>query len=141
MDCKATTETKRQEAKELMTKDQIRKCNVAIHTAAIASGVIAWIPIVVVDAVPITAAQVTMVIALGKVFNRKITESVAKSLLATTAATFVGRNLVKFIPIVGWAISSSVAAGITEAVGWTIAVDMANMSQKEQEYQSNVEDA
>ena len=66
MDCKTTTETKRQEAKELMTKDQIRKCNVAIHTAAIASGVIGWLPIVVVDAVPITAAQVTMVIALGK---------------------------------------------------------------------------
>ena len=116
---------KKIQAVRLMNKDQITKCNIAIHSASIASAAAGAIPIPVADALPITAAQVTMVMALGKIFDAKVTESVAKGLIGAAASTFVGRNIVKMIPILGWGISAAVAAGVTEAIGWTIAVDFA----------------
>ena len=101
------------------------KCNLAIHSASAASAAAGAVPIPVADAIPITAAQVTMVLALGKVFDAKISESAAKGLIGAAASTFVGRSLIKLIPIVGWGVSAVVAAGVTEAIGWTSAVDLA----------------
>lgn len=124
---------KKNQAKSLMNNDQIAKCNVAIHTASIASAAAGAIPIPVADALPITAAQLTMVIALGKIFDVKITESAAKGLIGAAASAFVGRNLVKLIPVIGWGVSAGVAAGITEAVGWTIAVDFAKDAKSREE--------
>lgn len=132
-DYKDVIKNKRLEAGKLMTEDQILKCNMAIHVAAVASGAAGGVPIPVVDALPITATQVTMVLALGKVFDQKITESAAKGLIGAAASTFVGRNLVKMIPVAGWVVSAAVAAGVTEAIGWTIAGDFANIYRKEWE--------
>ena len=124
-DYKKVLKDKKIEAKKLMTQDQITKCNVIIHTAATAAGAEAAVPIPVVDAVPITATQIGMVIALGKVFGQRISDSAAKAAVGAAAATFVGRSLVKIIPLVGAVISAAVAIGVTEAIGWTIAVDFA----------------
>lgn len=132
-DYKKAIKDKRLEAGNLMTKKQIAQCNAAIHTASVAAGASGGIPIPVADAIPITAAQVTMVIALGKIFDQEITSSAAKAAIAAAASTFVGRNLVKLIPIAGWVVSAAVAAGVTEAIGWTIAVDMAKNYRKEWE--------
>ena len=138
---KKVIKDKRLEAGKLMTQSQITACNVAIHTASGACGVAGAIPIPVADAVPISAAQVTMVIALGKVFDQKISEAAAKGAIGAAAATFVGRNLVKIIPIVGWGVSAAVAAGVTEAIGWTIAVDLADKSRQEYERKKNAAEA
>lgn len=116
---------KRKEAEKLMTKDQLKKCHAIIHTAAVASGTAGAIPIPVADALPISASQITMVLSLGKVFGKKLTKSAANSLLVATGSTIVGRNLVKLIPIAGWIASAGVAASVTEAMGWAIAVDFA----------------
>lgn len=140
-DYKSVIQNKRLEAGKLMTEDQLLKCNLAIHTAATASGAAGAIPIPIADAVPITAAQVTMVLALGAVFDQEITESAAKGLIGAAASTFVGRNLVKLIPIAGWIASAAVAAGVTEAIGWTVAVDFANNARREWERKRNAEDA
>ena len=129
-DYKNVISYKREEAKKLMTHDQIKKCNVIIHAASVAAGAEAYIPIPVVDAVPITATQIAMIIALGKVFDQKISESAAKALVSAAASTFVGRSLVKIIPVAGWIVSSIVAAGVTEAIGWIAAVDFANIASK-----------
>lgn len=115
---------KKTEASRIMKSEQFKKVSSIIHTAAVTSGAAGVIPIPAADAVPITAIQITMVLALGKVFDQKITESAAKGFIGAAAATFVGRNLVKLIPFFGWGISAAVAAGITEAIGWTIAVDL-----------------
>ena len=104
----------RLEAGKLMTEEQIAKCNGVIHTAALAAGGAGFIPIPVADAVPISAAQVAMVVGLGKIFGQAITDSAAKGLIGAAASTLVGRSLVKLIPIVGWAASAAVAAGVTE---------------------------
>lgn len=132
---------KRLEAGKLMTEDQIVKCNITIHTAAVAAGASGVIPIPVVDAIPMSAAQVTMVIALGKIFGQKITDSTAKGILGAAASTFVGRELFKFIPVVGWITSAGIAAAVTEAVGWTVAVDFAKTFRTEYEREKNAADA
>lgn len=119
---------KKAEAKRLMTNKQVKKCNFAIHMASAATAAEAFVPIPVVDAVPITATQVTMVLALGKVFDQKVSDSAARGLIGAAASTFIGRSLVKLIPAAGWAVASAVAAGVTEAIGWTVAVDFAKQS-------------
>lgn len=138
---KDVIKNKRLEAGKLMTEDQLVKCNLAIHSAATASGAAGAIPIPVADAVPITVAQVAMVLALGKIFEQEITESVAKGLIGAAASTFVGRNLIKLIPVAGWVASAAVAAGVTEAIGWTIAVDFANNARREWDRKRNAEEA
>lgn len=142
-DYKNVIKNKRLEAGKLMTESQIVKCNLTIHAAATASGAAGGIPIPipVADALPISAAQIAMVLALGAVFDQKITESVAKGMIGAAASTFAGRNLVKLIPFAGWIVSAAVAAGVTEAIGWTIAVDFANNARREWERKRNAEEA
>ena len=140
-DYKKAIKDKRLEAGKLMTEKQIAQCNAAIHTASVAAGAGGAIPIPIADAIPISAAQVTMVVALGKIFDQEISSSAAKGAIAAAASTFVGRNLIKLIPIAGWIVSAGVAAGITEAIGWTIAVDMAKNYRQEYERKKNAADA
>lgn len=128
---------KKKQAERLMNENQIIKCNAAIHSAATASAVAGFTPIPVADAIPITAAQITMVVVLGKIFGVKVTESVAKGLIGAAASTFVGRNLVKLIPVIGWGVSAVVAAGVTEAIGWMIAVDFAQEAKIRWEEEHN----
>ena len=117
-------------AKETLTVDQFKKCNAAIHSAAALAATEAFVPIPVADAIPITATQIAMIVALGKVFNQKISKSAASGIIVAAASAFVGRNLVKLIPVAGWVASSVVAAGITEAIGWTVALGFAQASEQ-----------
>ena len=128
------SENKRK-ATSFMTYDQIDKCHKIIHTASVSAGAAGAIPIPVADAIPITAAQVVMVISLGNVFEREITNTAAKTLLTGVAAPIVGRtvasSLLKLIPVAGWMLSAALAATITEAIGWSIAGSFAKQYQKE----------
>lgn len=140
-DYKKVLKDKRLEAGKLMTEDQIVKVNAAIHTASVASGAAGAIPIPIADAVPITAAQVTMVLALGKIFDQELTDAAAKGIIGAAASTFIGRNVVKLIPVAGWIASAAVAAGVTEAIGWTVAVDFAKNARKEWDRKRNAQEA
>lgn len=140
-DYKYVTRDKRLEAGKIMTEEQLALSNGAIHTAAIASAASGFIPIPVADAIPISAAQITMVMSLGAIFKQDITESAAKSIITAAAATFVGRNLIKLVPVAGWIASASIAAGVTEAIGWTVAVDMAKSYRSGWENQKNAKEA
>lgn len=124
-DYKEAAKQKQAEAKKIMTPVQWKKCGQVIHTATAASAAGGFIPFPVMDAVPISAAQIAMVLGLGKIFDSPITESVARGIISTAAGTFIGRNLVKMIPFLGWGVSAVVAAGVTEAIGWAVAVDLA----------------
>ena len=77
------------------------------------------------DNAVITPIQLTMTISLGKVFGVALTESAAKAILASEAASTVGRTvsqvLVGWIPGVGNAINATTAAGLTESLGWLLA--------------------
>lgn len=104
--------------------DIYEKCNLIIHSAATACGGVgtglAQLPCS--DSVPIITIQVAMIVSLGKVFELHITESTAKSILSTFVSTYTGRTLsqvaVGWIPVLGNAINTFTAFGITESIGW-----------------------
>ena len=50
-------------------------------------------------------------------------------------------NLIKLVPIGGWIVSAAVAAGVTEAIGWTVAVDFAKIARKEWDRKRNAQEA
>jgi len=116
--------------------EQLKKCHAIIHTAAVATGAAGAIPIPVADTLPITAAQVTMVVALGKIFDLPIGKTVAKSIvpLAVTkgAGFYVFRQLVKLIPKAGSIIGAATAVAMTEGLGWIVADDFYRISKGEE---------
>lgn len=140
-DYKKVLKDKKLEAEKLMTEDQMTKCKAAIHTASVASGVVGAIPIPMADAIPISAAQITMVLALGKIFGQELTDAAAKGIIGAAASTFVGRTVVKLIPVAGSMVSAAVAAGVTEAIGWTAAVDFAKIARKEWDGKRNAQES
>lgn len=100
------------------------QCNLIIHTASVATGVVgaglAQIP--TSDTFVITPVQITMITALGKVLGLKITEAGAKSIIASLATAVVGRGAIQltkgWIPGYGNILNATTAIGLTEAVGW-----------------------
>lgn len=113
------------EAQKLMSKSQYQKCSLLIHVPSAVNAVTGMVPLPVVDAVPISAVQIGMVIKLGSVFGLKITKAAADGAIRAAAATLVGRTAVKLIPGVGWAVSGAVAGITTETIGWFTAIDFA----------------
>ena len=106
-----------------LTKDEKLKCNAIIHSASVATGAMGIIPIGPADTLMITPAQITMIVSLGAIFNIRVSENLAKSILGGLALSIAGRavaaTILSFIPVVGWAIKGGTAAALTEAIGWT----------------------
>ncbi|MBR1601999.1 MAG: hypothetical protein IJ667_00990 [Synergistaceae bacterium] len=110
-----------------MTDSQRSKCHAIIHTATAAcaavGGGMAQLP--GSDTVPITAAQVTMIISLGAVFGRKLSKSAATGILKGLGGAAVGRLVSQiafgWIPGLGNAINAATAVAITEKIGWAAA--------------------
>lgn len=121
-----------------MTPEQKKKCHAIIHTASLAaSGVGAGLAQAPgTDNALIVPIQITMTISLGSVFGIGLTESTAKSALATATATTVGRGISQFL--VGWipgfgnVFNAATAAGVTETIGWALAKDFDNKSSKKE---------
>ena len=92
------------------------------------------------DAVPITAAQIGMIVALGKAFDITLSQAAAKSIASVTLAQQAGRavasSILKMIPgagtIAGGIVGASTAAALTEALGWVVADDFYRMLKGEE---------
>lgn len=118
-----------------MTKSEKRKCQVIIHTASIAAASVgaglAQLP--GTDNAIIVPIQAGMILSLGAVFGIDLKETSAKTLLATTTATMVGRGisqlLVGWIPVIGNVLNATTAAGVTETIGWTIAKNFSKVKK------------
>lgn len=127
-------------SKAHMPKELEKKCHVAIHTATAAATAAGALPIPMSDAVPITAAQIAMIVALGRAFGITLSESAAKSLVSVGLTQQAGRavasKLLKMVPgvgtVVGGIIGASTAAALTELLGWIIADDFYRLSQGEE---------
>jgi len=121
-----------------LTYDEERKCNAIIHTASVAAGAMGIIPIGPADTLMITPTQIAMIISLGAVFNIRVSENIAKSLLSGFAASFVGRfvasTLLNFIPFLGWAIKGGTAAGLTEAIGWAAVAHFQDINENHSKF-------
>lgn len=125
-------------SKTNMPSDKKKKCHVIIHVASAAALAAGTIPIPLADTIPISAAQVIMVVNLGKVFDFSISESVAKSIIGVGVAQQVGKSFVKELlkaigkKTLGPAISGATAASLTELMGWMIADDFYRLSVGEE---------
>ena len=114
-----------------MTSAQRAQCCAIIHGASLTAGAVgaglAQFP--GSDNAVITPIQITMTIALGRVFGIELTESGSKGIVLSGIGACVGRTasqlLVGWIPGVGNAVNAATAAAITEALGWRIAEDFA----------------
>lgn len=109
-----------------LSQEEQLSCHAIIHSAsASAAGVgagLAQLPFA--DNALITPIQIAMIVSLGKVFEQDITKSIAKGLLSSFVASFVGRGVAQaawgWIPIIGNASNALTAGIITESIGWMI---------------------
>lgn len=118
-----------------MPKNLEQKCHIAIHSASATAAAAGAIPIPMSDAIPITTAQIGMIISLGKIFGITLSQSAAKSIASVTITQQAGRaivaNILKAIPggkVFGSVISATTAATLTEALGWLVADDFYRMA-------------
>lgn len=119
-----------------MPRDLNKKCHIAIHSATLAAAAAGGIPIPMSDAIPITAAQIGMVVALGKIFDVTLSEAAAKSVVGVALTQQAGRaifaNILKAVPgagqVAGIVVGAATAASLTEALGWIVADDFFRMS-------------
>lgn len=117
--------------KVTMPDDLKSKCAAVIHTATTAAAAAGIIPIPMADTIPITTAQITMIIGLGHIFDISLSETAAKSILGGTMASQTGRavfsGIIKGIPgvgtVVGGVISAGTSVALTETLGWIVAED------------------
>lgn len=82
-----------------LPEDIQKKCHVVIHSAATACGGVgtglAQIPLS--DNAVIVPIQVGMILSLGKIFDLNITESTAKSIIASAGASIAGRAVTQVL--------------------------------------------
>ncbi len=62
-----------------------------------------------------------MVVQIGSIFAVDLDKSQAGAVFATVAAPLIGskiaHSVLDFVPVLGWAAKSAVAAGVTKTVG------------------------
>ena len=86
--------------------------------AGIAAGM-AQVPMA--DQMPLVANDIAMTLAIGKVYNKDVDDSVAQSLVMSALGNQLGtgifKSIVGLIPGIGNGVNAAVAAATTEAVG------------------------
>lgn len=97
-----------------------------IITSATMSGVIALVPLPLIDFVPLIANQVTMVLSIARIHKYKITPKRAQELIATFGIGLLARSLFQQLSklggIPGWLLSAAIAASTTVAMGYAASI-------------------
>ena len=95
-----------------------QQARAAVHKWAVGFASVAWIP---GSHYLMTGGDVTMVIQIGSIYDVDLDRTSAAAVFTTIAAPLIGskiaHSVLDFVPIIGWAAKSAVAAGVTEAVG------------------------
>ncbi|KQL55578.1 MULTISPECIES: YcjF family protein [Bacillaceae] len=101
-------------------KDKSRIANKWINRSSLAAASAGAIPVPGSDIVPITAVQVGLMIKLAKLYEKTITKDRAKELIVTNLVSNIGRTafrqLSKFVP--GW--GSAISAGVAGTLTWSL---------------------
>ncbi len=123
-----------------MRQSDRKKCENIIHTSSIAAGVIgaglAQVP--VADSVALLPVQTGMIMQLAKVFHKNMDAEGAVAILGQQVVQAAGKQLakeagkqlakevLKKIPVAGNIANASIAASLTEGLGWAVATMFAN---------------
>jgi len=97
-----------------------------IVTSSTISGVIALMPMPLIDFVPLIVNQSTMVLSIARIHNYKITLRRARELVATFGIGLLARSLFQQLSklggVPGWLLSSAIAASTTVAMGYAASI-------------------
>lgn len=116
-------------AQKVDIKHKVNRSHKIVALAAVSAGGAAAVPIPFSDAITIVPIQVTMLAGISYTFGLQTDKALLSTLVSSTitgaGASFVGRtivsNIIKFFPglgsVVGGAISSTVAIGLTTLFG------------------------
>jgi uncharacterized protein (DUF697 family) len=98
-------------------------CRELIHKNARQNAVIGLLPIPGADMPAITANQGRMVLGIAAAHGEEISLDRARELLGVLAAGFglraLTRQILKLVPVAGWAASGAMGYAATLAMGWT----------------------
>ena len=107
-----------------MTEQQRKVCNKIIHMASVAAGGVGAFQIPFGDRKLITPIQVMMATKLAKVFDVSLDESATETFLISGVVSSLGRGASGVVmgqsPISAPIVNMSMAAIITEALGWIL---------------------
>lgn len=95
----------------------------AIRRASVISCAVSLTPLPIIDFIPLTMAQVTMVLTLARIYAVPMTYARASELLTTFGLGLLARNLVSQLTKLGgppgWTVSAAVATTCTVLIGYS----------------------
>jgi len=96
-----------------------------IHGASAIAGTVGAVPIPIADAIPISAAQISMLIGIARLYDEtNVPKAALAGMTAAIAASVAGRQFVKLIPGAGSVVGAGTAIAITEALGWFVVINL-----------------
>ena len=108
-----------------MHSDKAVLVNVVIHMASSSAAVIGIVPIPIADSIILIPIQFQMLRSIYKIYGVKFSEGLLVNFVRMTLIPYIAQSLVNFIPG-GSVVNASVAAAITEAIGWSAAISLEN---------------
>lgn len=107
----------------IFIQDRDDRIAAIIHGASVEAGLVGFCTAQIPgDRFFIGAIQIDMVVQIGREYGKELDRATALGLLESTIGTVVGvetcNQILKYVPAVGNVANTSVAAGVTEALGW-----------------------
>ncbi len=119
------------EAKECMTYDKLKKCEVAVNTAKSVININGFRSEQEINSIPISATQIKMVLTLGKIFKQEVTEDIAKERIIMSVDDLKKENLSEETISTEWLNSAETMTGVTAWICWKIAIEFAQLYREE----------
>lgn len=98
----------------------------AIRRSTLGAALVALTPLPMVDIVPLTAIQVSLVLTIAKIYGKRMGVAHALQTLGTLGAGVAARTLfaelAKLGGVPGWVLSASVAASATVVIGYSAVI-------------------
>ena len=96
----------------------------AIRRAGLAACAIAVTPLPVIDLIPLTAVQISLVLTLARIYDKNISWGRAAEITASFGAGIAARTLFQELSKLGgppgWALSASIAGATTIVIGYSV---------------------
>ncbi|MEY8444004.1 hypothetical protein AALA52_07100 [Lactococcus ileimucosae] len=110
--------------KKMISSDKVQKVRTTIHGASLTAAGVGALPLPIADALILVPIQLRMLRKIYKIYGEKFNDKFVVNFIRVTLIPYIGRSLSRLIPGVGNVINASIAAAITEAIGWSAAVSL-----------------
>ena len=113
-----------QTVKKSISIDKASKVHRTIHGASITAAGVGALPIPIADALILVPIQLKMLKSIYNIYDVKFSDKFVVNFIRVTLIPYIGRSLATLIPGVGSVVNASIAAVITEAIGWSAAASL-----------------